>query len=39
MESAVEMEKATKKQLENAEGEKRRLEKALAAARDEVDST
>ena len=39
MDTAREMEKSTKKQLENTENEKRRLEKALTSARDEIDAT
>ena len=39
MEAARDSEKKTKKQLDDTENERRRLEKALSNARDELDST
>lgn len=39
MEAARDSEKKTKKQLDDTENERRRLEKALSSARDELDST
>ena len=39
VEAARDSEKKTKKQLDDTENERRRLEKALSSARDELDST
>lgn len=39
VEAARDSEKKTKKQLDDTENERRRLEKALLSARDELDST
>ena len=39
VEAARDSEKKTKKQLDDTENERRRLEKALSNARDELDST
>ena len=39
VEAARDSEKKTKKQLDDVDNERKRLEKALASARDELDST